>query len=648
MEYQLYPAQVAAVVQALRAIFEDQRKADRVLQEVLKADKRRGSRDRAFIAESTYDIVRHYRRLSFLRGGRPRTENEWWELWGVYWTDKTNQPPPRWRELSGMPPAGEVRERYDKVRADPALDESFPDWLFELGKRELGDDWLPAIKALNKTAEVVMRVNTLKTDREDLQRRLAADDIRTEPVGEVGLKLLKRANVFGHATFQLGWFEMQDASSQRVAQALAPEPGMTVVDACAGAGGKSLHIAALMNNKGRLIALDTEEWKLEELSKRARRAGVFIADTRAITSSKIVKRLDNKADRLLLDVPCSGLGVLRRNPDAKWKLGAEFLDEVRVTQQQILRRYARMLKTGGRMVYATCSILPSENQDQVASFLSSDPGKYFHLLEQTTLLPQHDGYDGFFIATLERRKEANDYEREVVANLVELKPLTPEFVEDTQPEDAPATKTVATPKPNSVAAAKVDKKEPVAKKSPVKKTTPVEQEIEAATEEAVAEKPVKKAAAKAPAKKTATAKKPTKEAAAEKPVKKAAAKTPAKKAPAKKTAAAKKPAKAATKEAAGEKPAKKTALAKTPAKAATKKAAAEKPVKKAAAKAPAKKAPAKKTAAAKKPAKAATKEAAEKPVKKAAAKAPAKKAPAKKTAAAKKPAKAKKDTTPKK
>ncbi|MGB3547510.1 MAG: RNA methyltransferase, partial [Saprospiraceae bacterium] len=311
MEYQLYPAQVAAVVQALRAIFEDKRKADRVLQEVLKADKRRGSRDRAFIAESTYDIVRHYRRLAFLRGGRPRTENEWWELWGVYWTDKTNQPPPRWRELSGMPPAGEVRERYEKVRADPALDESFPDWLFELGKRELGDDWLPAIKALNKTAEVVMRVNTLKTDREDLQRRLAADDIRTEPVGEVGLKLLKRANVFGHATFQLGWFEMQDASSQRVAQALAPEPGMTVVDACAGAGGKSLHIAALMNNKGRLIALDTEEWKLEELSKRARRAGVFIADTRAITSSKIVKRLDNKADRLLLDVPCSGLGVLR-------------------------------------------------------------------------------------------------------------------------------------------------------------------------------------------------------------------------------------------------------------------------------------------------------------------------------------------------
>ena len=568
MEYQLYPAQVAAVVQALRAIFEDKRKADRVLQEVLKADKRRGSRDRAFIAESTYDIVRHFRRLSFLRGGRPRTENEWWELWGVYWTDKTNQPPPRWRELSGMPPAGEVRERYEKVRADPALDESFPDWLFELGKRELGDDWLPAIKALNKTAEVVMRVNTLKTDREDLQRRLAADDIRTEPVGEVGLKLLKRANVFGHATFQLGWFEMQDASSQRVAQALAPEPGMTVVDACAGAGGKSLHIAALMNNKGRLIALDTEEWKLEELSKRARRAGVFIADTRAITSSKIVKRLDGKADRLLLDVPCSGLGVLRRNPDAKWKLGAEFLDEVRTTQQQILRRYARMLKTGGRMVYATCSILPSENQDQVASFLSSDPGKYFHLLEQTTLLPQHDGYDGFFIATLERRKEANDYERETVANLVELQPLTPEFVEETQSEDAPATKTVATPKPDSVAAAKDDKKEPVAKKTPVKKTTPVEQEIQAATEEAVAKKPVKKAPAKAPTKKAvakvaAAAKKPAKAATkevAEKPVKKAPAKKAAVKKPAAKKKAEKteeKPAKAkAVKKAAAKEPAK--------------------------------------------------------------------------------------------
>jgi 16S rRNA (cytosine967-C5)-methyltransferase len=180
---------------------------------------------------------------------------------------------------------------------------------------------------------------------------------------------------------------------------------MRVVDACAGGGGKTLHLAAMMENKGSIIALDTQGWKLEELRKRARRAGASNIETRSIESKKTIKRLYNTADRLLLDVPCSGLGVLRRNPDAKWKLQPEQIDQLRQTQQDILQSYAPITKPGGRMVYATCSILPSENQDQIQTFLASSTGKDFKLISDQKILPQDDGFDGFYMALLERKKE---------------------------------------------------------------------------------------------------------------------------------------------------------------------------------------------------------------------------------------------------
>jgi 16S rRNA (cytosine967-C5)-methyltransferase len=193
-----------------------------------------------------------------------------------------------------------------------------------------------------------------------------------------------------------------------VAPLLAPEPGMRVVDACAGGGGKTLHLAALMQSKGQLIALDTLEWKLEALKKRARRAGASNIETRVIENSKVIKRLHGSADRLLLDVPCSGLGVLRRNPDSKWKLSPAQIEQLRATQQDILQRYSPIVRPGGRMVYATCSILPSENEMQVATFLASEAGKDFRLLEERRILPQDAGFDGFYIALLERRTAPSD------------------------------------------------------------------------------------------------------------------------------------------------------------------------------------------------------------------------------------------------
>ena len=196
---------------------------------------------------------------------------------------------------------------------------------------------------------------------------------------------------------------MQDASSQLVAKFLNVEPGMRVVDACAGAGGKALHIATLMENKGQVIALDIYENKLNELKRRAKRNGVFNVETRTIDSTKVIKKLYDKADRVLIDAPCSGLGVLRRNPDAKWKLQPEFIENIKKTQQEILQQYSRIVKSGGQMVYATCSILPSENQDQVKTFLASEDGKDFTFVKDEKLLSHKSGFDGFYMALLQKK-----------------------------------------------------------------------------------------------------------------------------------------------------------------------------------------------------------------------------------------------------
>jgi 16S rRNA (cytosine967-C5)-methyltransferase len=197
---------------------------------------------------------------------------------------------------------------------------------------------------------------------------------------------------------------VQDYGSQQIASFMEVEPGMKVIDACAGAGGKSLHLASLMKNKGHILSLDIYEKKLIELQRRARRNGVHIIETKIIESSKTIKRLKEKADRLLLDVPCTGLGVLRRNPDAKWKLSPSFLEEVKITQQNLLRDYSSMVKPGGKLIYATCSILPSENENQIKTFLDSKEGQLFTLENQKTLLPNDFGYDGFFMARLKKNE----------------------------------------------------------------------------------------------------------------------------------------------------------------------------------------------------------------------------------------------------
>ena len=385
---------IRGVHTALEAIFEEGQYADKVIERTLKSNPKWGARDRSFIAETTYEMVRWWRLINYLSPSK-----DYWDLFGTYWLMQGHRLP-EWEEFARINP-DKVKGKYESIQ-DPALMESIPDWLQKLGEKELGDLWKTEIHALNEEAEVVLRVNTLKTTREKLKNQLADDGINTYIVKGYpdALILEERQNVFRHAAFKAGLFEVQDASSQLVAAALAVEPGMRVIDACAGAGGKALHLAALMENKGKILALDVEDWKLQQAKLRARRDGVSILEPKPIEGTKTIKRLKESADRLLLDVPCSGLGVLRRNPDTKWKLSPESIEKVQLAQQEILQSYPSMLKKGGQMVYATCSILPSENELQVKKFLESEAGKDFELIEDKKVLAQESGFDGFYIARL--------------------------------------------------------------------------------------------------------------------------------------------------------------------------------------------------------------------------------------------------------
>ena len=274
----------------------------------------------------------------------------------------------------------------------------------------MGKLWDKELAALNNQAEVILRANPLQTTVRELQNALSDLDIETFTLKgyPYALQLKERANVFTSEAFQKGWFEVQDASSQRVAAVLDPQPGMRIVDACAGAGGKSLHIASLMENKGQVVSMDIYQNKLNELKRRARRNGIHNIETRLIDSTKVIKKMIGKADKVLIDAPCSGLGVLKRNPDTKWKMQPDFLEKIKETQRELLNSYSRMVKDGGQLVYATCSILPSENNKQVADFLSREEGADFTLVSEEKLLAHKTGFDGFYIALLQRKEAATD------------------------------------------------------------------------------------------------------------------------------------------------------------------------------------------------------------------------------------------------
>lgn len=394
-----------AVIDSLRDIFNEGVYADKAVEKALKRDKRWGARDRKFVAETIYDIVRWQRLYAEIANVKvPYARPDLWRLF-VVWCVLRGIKLPDWNQIESTP-TRRIKGKFDELSKIRKFRESIPDWIDEIGVQELGEEvWTKEIAALNKKAEVILRTNTLNVTKEHLQKDLKTEGIDTEFIKgyDDALRLVERANVFKTEAFHKGFFEVQDASSQLVAAYLDVEPGMKVVDTCAGAGGKTLHIASLMKNKGQIIAMDIYESKLKKLKVRARRNGAHNIDTRVIDSTKVIKKLQGKADRVLIDAPCSGLGVIRRNPDSKWKLQPEFLDKIRGTQQEVLQQYSKMVKPGGKMVYATCSVLPSENQQQVEFFLASDAGKDFKFVKDEKVLSHKSGYDGFYMALLERK-----------------------------------------------------------------------------------------------------------------------------------------------------------------------------------------------------------------------------------------------------
>ena len=394
---------VFATIDSLHLIFNENKQADKVLKNTLKRDKRWGARDRGFIAETTYDIVRWKRLYSKIADVKePFNRANLFRLFTVWATLKGIQIPD-WPQFENTP-TRKIKGKFDELSNIRKYKESVTDWLDNLGEIELGKKWDKEIHALNQLADVILRVNTLKTTKEKLQNNLQELEIETESIKGYpqALKLVKRTNVFITEAFKNGWFEVQDASSQKVAKFLNPKPGTRVVDTCAGAGGKRLHIASLMENKGQVIALDIYENKLKELKRRAKRNGAHNIETRTIDSSNVIKKLIHKADKILIDAPCSGIGVLKRNPDSKWKLQPEFLESIKKTQKEILDSYSRMVKPGGQMVYATCSILPSENEKQIQDFLERKSGKEFKFVKEEKIFPSESGFDGFYMALLQK------------------------------------------------------------------------------------------------------------------------------------------------------------------------------------------------------------------------------------------------------
>jgi 16S rRNA (cytosine967-C5)-methyltransferase len=380
---------------AIRKIFKDNIYATKAIKFSLKENRNWDDELRGFFSDNVYNITRYWKLLWFLIKKEPSfNDKDLIQLLNAYLFFVGEKTPKNEELIKRLASAKKIR----------ALKESFPDWLDKLGQKELGKKWNQVSKALNQKPELIIRVNTLKKTRDELINILKNEDVYAQKINyaQDALLIKNKKNVYRLICFKEGFFEVQDAASQMVSIFLNPEPGMLVVDACAGEGSKTLHIAALMKNRGRLIAMDIQEWRLKELRRRAKRSGAFNIETRQIISSKSYKRLKGKTDRLLIDAPCSGLGTIRRNPDIKWKISQSDIERLKNIQKELLEKYCNLLKQGGRFVYSVCSILPSECEEQIRAFLLKQNNK-FALIEEKRYWPDTDDTDGFYMALIERK-----------------------------------------------------------------------------------------------------------------------------------------------------------------------------------------------------------------------------------------------------
>jgi len=383
------------IFNAIRKIFKDNLYTTKAIKISLKANINWDDETRGFFSDNVYNIARYWRLLWYLIKKEPSfNDKDLAQLLKAYLFYIGEK----------VPKSEELVKRLSSAIKIRAIKESIPDWLDKIGQKELGKKWNQVLRALNQKPKLIIRVNTLKKTKDELIKILKDEKIIAEKIDYApdALLLKNKTNVYRLRSFIEGFFEVQDTASQMVSIFLEPKSGMLVVDACAGEGSKTLHIAALMKNRGRIIAMDLQDWRLKELRRRAKRSGADNIETRQIISSKSYKRLKGKTDRLLLDVPCSGLGTIRRNPDIRWKISLSDIERLIKIQKELLEKYCNLLKQGGRFVYSTCSILPSEGEEQIRIFLEKQNNK-FELIKEKRYWPDEDDTDGFYMALIERK-----------------------------------------------------------------------------------------------------------------------------------------------------------------------------------------------------------------------------------------------------
>lgn len=374
------------------------------LNKILKQNNKWGSRDRRTIGEALLDCIRWKRYYEYLGDLNPASVNYLWELFGVWILTKQGLLA-NWEEFSNIQNL-KLKSPQNHDSLPLQIRASIPDWLDELGRKSFKETvWKEECQALNEQAPLVLRANTLKGKTEALLHQLNKDltlnAVLSKEVPEA-IVIDKHLNLSQHPFYREGRFEIQDANSQRVAHWVKPKAEDLIIDACAGSGGKSLHLAALMENKGKIIAFDNAK-KLELLKKRAARNGVTIIETIPIDIKHTKQLAEGSATAVLIDAPCSGLGVLRRNPAAKWHMNPKKIEALLKLQEEILQKNALLVKKGGLLVYATCSIFPDENQYQITRFLDSEKGQCFELEKAQTFLTHQTQFDGFYIAKLKRK-----------------------------------------------------------------------------------------------------------------------------------------------------------------------------------------------------------------------------------------------------
>jgi 16S rRNA (cytosine967-C5)-methyltransferase len=405
----------------LRQVLKLESPADAVVSAFFRKHRALGPRERHTLAETTYTVLRQRYRWSHLaQSGSGALERRMailaWQGSETFLRSALGPHEQAWlQEVAAVDPA----RLPEKAR------HNLPDWLASALRQETGDDFWPLVAAMEQAAPLDLRVNLLKARREEVLQALADQSLQAEPTpwSPWGVRLQGKPALQKLPLFEQGHVEVQDEGSQLLAAMLQPRRGEMVVDFCAGAGGKTLALGAVMRNTGRLYAFDVSGHRLDGLKPRLARSGLSNVYPAQIAHERDdrIKRLSGKIDRVLVDAPCSGLGTLRRNPDLKWRQSPEALAELQVKQAAILASAARLLKPGGRLVYATCSLLARENEEVAAAFSAAHPG--FQPLPAAQALqaagveraeelvsgpylktrPHRHHMDGFFAAAWERQ-----------------------------------------------------------------------------------------------------------------------------------------------------------------------------------------------------------------------------------------------------